>query len=55
MYYDQRVIVIKPQIDASNKEIHFRNNMLNAEKKLKKYVEEEGKGSFSAFVPTKLG
>ena len=55
VFFDQRVIIIKPQIDASDKEIHFRNNMLNAEKKLKKYIDEEGKGTFSAFVPTKLG
>ena len=56
VYHDSRVILIKPSIDASDKELHQRNNMLNAEKNLRKYLEEEGKvNPHKAFVPNKLG
>ena len=49
--------MIKPHIDASDKELHKRNEMMNAEKNLKKYFEEEGchMDSRKSFVPTKLG
>ena len=39
---DSRVVLIKPQVDASDKELHWRNNMLNAEKNMRKYLDEEG-------------
>lgn len=57
VYHDQRVVLIKPAIDASDKELHKRNEMMNAEKNLRKYFEEEGEhlDSRKSFVPVKLG
>ena len=57
VHFEQRVLLIKPTVDASNKELHSRNNMLNAEKNLKKYLNEEAQDTSSktSFVPRKLG
>ena len=51
--FDQRVILIKPTVDASDKELHKRNDMLNAEKNLRLYLNDKLKKA--PFVPTQLG
>ena len=51
---EPRVLLIKPTVDASDKELHRRNDMLNAEKNLRKYMEQNEKGK-SSFVPSRLG
>jgi len=55
--FDSRSILIKPKVDASDKELHRRNGMLNAQKNLTKYLNENktlSKNKLS-FVPSKLG
>ena len=57
LYDGGQVILIKPTVDASDKELHRRNEMPNEVKFLKKYLDAEG---FPAddnryFVPKRLG
>lgn len=40
VYMEPRVLLIKPTVDASDKELHRRNDMLNAEKNLRKYLNQ---------------
>ena len=57
MVIDSRVILVKPLVDASDKELHKRNGMLNAQENLAKYLREEKAQNEDkiSFVPNKLG
>ena len=57
MLPNQEVILIRPQVDASNKELHARNKFRNAEINLKEFLdrEEDRTEKTDVFRPNKLG
>ena len=55
--FDENVILIKPNIDASDKEIYARNGYRTASKNLVNFLESGNRGKFieDVFKPKHLG
>lgn len=55
--FDDNVILIKPNIDASDKEIYAKNGYRTASKNLVNFLESENRGSYieHIFKPKHLG
>ncbi len=55
--YDDNIILIKPNIDASDKEIYARNGYRTASKNLVNFLESGNRGKFieNIFKPKYLG
>ena len=50
-------MVIKPEVDSSDKELHLRNDMAYASKNLKRFIDSNSNVNFAqnVFRPSKLG